>query len=131
MKRLPLWEFIVDVLILLVLVVDMAWYPPSQVHAQLAASAGFTYSKITTNVCTIVSTGSTQFDGFVVSSAGTAWTIQVFDNATACTGTAIIGATALTVPAAFTKFQIDAQTKNGIAILTAGTTPGELTILYR
>jgi hypothetical protein len=57
--------------------------------------------------------------------------MQIFDNASACSGTAIFGATAVTVPAVATSLQFDVQANNGICVLTAGTTPGELTVAYR
>jgi hypothetical protein len=104
---------------------------PPAVHAQLAGGGGFQYKKITTNVCTVVQPTSAQLNAFIVSSPGSAWTIQIFDNASACSGTAIFGATAVAVPAAATKLEFNIQAINGIAVLTAGTTPGELTVTYR
>jgi len=101
------------------------------VHAQLAGGGGFQYKKITTNVCTIVNPSSVQLNAVIVSSPGSAWTIQIFDNASACSGTAIFGATAVTVPAAATKVEFNVQATNGLAVLTAGTTPGEITVTFR
>ena len=101
------------------------------VHAQLAGGGGFQYKKITTDVCTVVQPTSAQLNAIIVSSPGSTWTIQIFDNASACSGTAIFGATAVAVPAAATKLEFNIQAINGIAVLTAGTTPGELTVTYR
>ena len=101
------------------------------VHAQLAAASGFQYTKITTNVCTTVKATTAQLHAILVSGAGSSWTIQVFDNASACSGTAIFGATAVTVPTAGTSIPFEIQANNGISILTAGTTPGELTVSWR
>lgn len=123
------WSLLLDVLILLVLVF-MVWQA-EPVHAQLGGSVGFLYKKITTNVCTQVIGSTGQLHEIFVSGPGTSWTLQVFDNASACSGTAIIGATAVTVPSAGTVWQFDIQANSGIAVLTAGTTPGEITVAYR
>lgn len=118
--------------ILFVLLACFFFYQDSRpIHAQLGGNAGFQYRKITTNVCTQIIGSTGQLHEVFVSSPGTTWTIQVFDNAAACSGTAIIGATAITVPAAGTVWQFDIQANSGIAVLTAGTTPGEITVAFR
>lgn len=62
-----------------------------------------------------------------VNNPGSAWTFQVFDNGT-CSGPVIATSSALTGQ---TTFVYDAQTLNGLCILTAGTTAGDLTVSYR
>ena len=76
--------------------------------------------------------------GIVVSSPGTSWTLQAFDSVDATTptnggGRAIFGSTAVTVPAALTVLNFGSTGANfsqGLIILTAGTTAGELTVFW-
>lgn len=94
------------------------------------ATAANTYKEINSNATTQVRVGAGFLETIVVNNAGSAWTVQIFDN-TACSGTAIAGATAFTVPTAGSTLRYNATFNAGLCILTAGTTPGSLTISYR
>jgi hypothetical protein len=90
----------------------------------------FNYAKITTNASTQVKTGAGTLQSIIVSSPGSAWTIQVFDNSS-CAAPAIFGATAVTVPAAGSVINFNVDFNTGLCVTTAGTTPGEVTITSR
>jgi hypothetical protein len=92
--------------------------------------SAFAYTKITSNTTTQVKTGAGTLQSIIVSSPGSAWTIQVFDN-TSCAAPAIFGATAVTVPAAWTVINFNTDFNTGLCMTTAGTTAGELTATYR
>src|SRR5882724_445045 len=94
-----------------------------------AATANL-YREINTNASTQVRTGLGFLESIVVNNAGSAWTMQVFDNS-ACSGTAIAGATAFTVPTAGSSLRYDTTFNTGLCILTAGTTPGSITVSFR
>lgn len=89
-----------------------------------------TYREINSNASTQVRTGIGFLENIVVNNAGTSWTMQVFDN-TSCAGTAIAGATAFTIPAAGSNLRYDVAFSTGLCILTAGTTPGSVTVSFR
>jgi len=92
--------------------------------------APFSYSKITTNASTQIKSSTGTLGKLIVSGPGSAWTIQVFDN-TSCAAPAIFGATAVTVPAASTSLDFNLDFSTGLCVLTAGTTPGEITVTWR
>jgi hypothetical protein len=89
-----------------------------------------TYKEIASNASTQVRTGIGFLENIVINNAGASWTMQIFDN-TACSGTAIAGATAFTMPAAGSNLRYDVAFSNGLCILTAGTTPGSITVSFR
>jgi hypothetical protein len=96
-----------------------------------ATSDQATYTKITSNGTTAIKAGAGILRSLFVSAAGSAWTFQIFDN-TAGSGTAIVGATAVTVPAAGTAIDFkDVLFNTGLTVVTAGTTPGEITITWK
>src|ERR1700730_10992417 len=96
-----------------------------------AASDQATYTTITSNTTTVIKTGAGILRSLFVSSAGSACTFQFFDN-TAGSGTAIVGATAVTVPAAGTTIDFkDVLFNTGLTVVTAGTTPGEITVTWK
>lgn len=89
-----------------------------------------TFKEINNNTSTQVRTGIGFLENIVVNNAGTSWTMQIFDNI-ACSGTAIAGATAFAMPAAGSNLRYDTAFTLGLCILTAGTTPGSITVSYR
>lgn len=97
-------------------------------HAVKISSAA-----ITTNTSTLIQSGKSVFLGAWVSNAGTSWTVQVRDNATASAGGTNKG-TALTATVG-DPFDAYLNGKGiicdaGLVIDTAGTTPGSLLVLY-
>jgi len=94
------------------------------------AATANAYKEINSNASTQVRTGIGFLENIVVNNAGSAWTMQVFDNS-ACSGTAIAGATAFTIPAAGSNLRYDVNFNTGLCILTAGTTPGSVTVSFR
>jgi hypothetical protein len=96
-----------------------------------ATSDQATYTKITTNATTVIKSGAGILRSLFVSAPGTSWTFQIVDN-TVGSGTAIVGATAVTVPAAGTTIDFkDVLFNTGLTVVTAGTTPGEITITWK
>ena len=90
-----------------------------------------TYTKITSNTTTTIKNGAGILRSLFVSSAGSSWTFQMFDN-TVGSGTAIFGASAVTVPASGTTIDFkDVMFNTGLTVVTAGTTPGEITITWK
>jgi hypothetical protein len=89
------------------------------------------FKEIASNASTQVRTGIGFLENIVVNAPGTTWTMQIFDN-TACSGTAIAGATAFTVPAAGSNLRYDTAFTSGLCILTAGGAPaGSITVSFR
>ena len=95
------------------------------------------FTEITTKTTTQIKTGAGIWHGILVSSPGTTWTIQVYDSNDitnfATTGKPIFGATAVTVPAAGTMISVSSagiHFTQGLLIVTAGTTAGELTVIW-
>jgi len=99
------------------------------INAQFATLNGFRYANISTSASTIVAQGPVTLHTITVNNAGSSWTMQIFDNATACSGTTIAGASAVTVVAGV--YVYDLQTTSGLCIKTASGTPGDLTVTYR
>jgi len=88
------------------------------------------YREINSNTSTQLRTGEGILDRVVVNNAGSAWTLQIFDSL-ACNSTAIAGATAFTIPVAGSVLSYNVQFNTGLCLLTAGTTPGSLTVSFR
>ncbi len=86
------------------------------------------YTKITSSTTTIIKRTPGVLRKLIVSGPGTSWTVQIFDN-TAGSGTAIFGATAVTIPAAGTILAFDVNFNTGLTVLTSGTA-GEITITW-
>ena len=86
------------------------------------------YTKITSSTTTVVKTTPGLLRKVIVSGPGTTWTIQIFDN-TAGSGTAIFGATAVTIPAAGTILTFDVNFNIGLTVVTSGTA-GEITVTW-
>ena len=88
------------------------------------------YKELATNSTTTIKTGPGFLQGIVVNNAGTSWTLQIFDSVSG-SGTAIGGGTAaFTVPVAGTNLNYDCGFSNGLTIVTAGTTPGSVTVAW-
>jgi hypothetical protein len=99
--------------------------------APTVAVTGAGYTPITTNASTQIKTGTGYLQSLVVSSPGSAWTVQIFDN-TSCIAPAIFGkSAAIAIPAAGTVIPFNLTFNTGLCVITAGTTPGELLITWR
>jgi len=83
--------------------------------------------ELNSNATTVIKTRPGYLQGIQVNNAGSAWTLQVFDNITN-SGTAIGGATAFTVPAAGQSLNYDCHFSTGLTIVTSGTTAGSITV---
>jgi hypothetical protein len=95
-----------------------------------AATANL-FREINSNATTQIRIGAGFLENIVVNAPGTTWTIQIFDSGS-CSGTAVAGATAFTVPAAGSNLRYDAALSSGLCILTAGGAPaGSITVSYR
>jgi hypothetical protein len=85
------------------------------------------YQEISDKATHVIKTGPGFLQGITVNNAGSAWTLQVFDNITN-SAPAIAGATAFTVPTAGTFLNYDVHFSTGPTIVTAGTTAGSITV---
>jgi hypothetical protein len=84
------------------------------------------FANITTNATTVVKNGGPgSLVRIVVNNAGTAWVITVYDN-TAGSGTKIATITATVVG----DLDYGIEFATGLTIVTSGTTPGDLTVVY-
>jgi hypothetical protein len=88
-----------------------------------------TYKEINSNATTVLKVGVGPLQSITVNNAGSAWTVQVFDN-TSANAPAIAGSTAFTVPAAGSNLRYNAHFNTGLTIVTSGTTPGSLTVTF-
>lgn len=87
-----------------------------------------TSAAITTSTTTAIGTGSgSTIVGYIVSSAGTSWTMKLYDGDPAKSGVQIGGTIAVTA-GFFNLPPIGAP--NGLYVVTAGTTAGSLQICY-
>jgi hypothetical protein len=93
-----------------------------------SAAGGYSYSHLAANATTTVKSGAGTLHSIVINTPGVADTITVYDN-TSSTGT-IIGvindasASAVTLP-------YDAAFSTGLTVVVAGTTPPDVTILWK
>lgn len=94
------------------------------------ATTANVYREINSNATTQLRTGVGFLDRVTVNNAGSAWTLQIFDNTT-CAAPAIAGATAFTVPAAGSNLLYNVTFNSGLCLLTAGTTAGSITVSFR
>lgn len=125
MKKLSLYGFLVDLLILIVLLVSIWQGKP--VQAQLAGSSGFKYTPITTATNTQVASAGGTLHNIVVN-GGTLGTLTIVDTSAAnCTGGTTIGTTATVV--AGQVYVYDLQYNNGLCITTSAAT--NLTVMTR
>lgn len=97
------------------------------ISASQSNPAIFTYSNITTNTTTQVKSVAGFLHSLTINTSGTTDTATIFDN-TSCAGTKIGTVNSAAVPV--TLF-FDVQFSTGLCVLTAGTTPGDLTVSWR
>ena len=83
------------------------------------------YNHINSNATTAIKAGAGFLSSIVVNNPGATWTATIYDN-TAGSGT-VIGVLS---PTAVQSLQYGAAFTAGLTIVTAGTTPGDLTINY-
>lgn len=84
------------------------------------------YKNITTNATTTVKTGAGQLAAIVVNTAGSAWTATIYDN-TLGSGTKIATLSANAQVA----LPYGVRFGTGLTIVTAGTTPGDITVVWK
>lgn len=94
---------------------------------------GWNYTLITTNATTVVKTGGGVFGGIFATAAGSAWTVNAYDN-TAASGNQLV-VPAFTVVAgqqpSTAAPSLPVTFNNGLTIVTAGSTPGTLYVLWQ
>ena len=89
------------------------------------------YTNIANKATNVIKVGAGFLQGVTVAGAGTSWTMQIFDSSDAGTpsnGSAIFGATAVTVPTANTQIVLNVHFTKGLIVVTGGTTAGELVV---
>ncbi len=86
------------------------------------------YNHINSNATTAVKAGAGVLSGIVVNNPGSTWTATIYDN-TAGSGT-VIGVLAPTLAQGIEYGTNGVNFTTGLTIVTAGTTPGDLTIIY-
>jgi len=91
----------------------------------MIGGTGWRYTHINSNATTTVITGSGTLQAIIVNAPGSAWVATIYDN-TAGSGT-VIGAMTIT---ANQPFLGPVQVNTGCTIVTSGTTPGDLTVLW-
>jgi hypothetical protein len=106
---------------------------PTLARMLVVNAALVSVTAITTNTSTLVKTGRAVFLGVWCGTAGTAWTVQVRDNATSSAGGTNKGP--VTTMAVGNPYQAVLGEKGilceaGLVLDTAGTTPGSLYALY-
>lgn len=83
---------------------------------------------ITTNTTTTINSGSRAvIEGYNVTTAGSAWTVQFYNGDPGASGVAI--GPAVTVTAGYFKVP-QVRCANGLYVVTAGTTAGSLQVAY-
>lgn len=88
---------------------------------------GHSYAHINTSATTTVKSGSGVLEGVIVGGAGSSWTATIYDN-TAGSGTVIA---VLTPNSAHGSIDANLAFSTGLTVVTAGTTAGDLTFVYR
>ena len=91
----------------------------------MIGGTGYRYTHITSNSTTTIITGSGTLQAIIVNNPGATWVATIYDN-TAGSGT-VIGIMALTANQPFVG---PVQINTGLTIVTSGTTPGDLTVLW-
>lgn len=87
------------------------------------AHAGF--ANITTNATTLVKSGRGALARIVVGNAGSAWQAVVYD------GIDATGQKIATISLNVTEeLEFDVAVQTGITVVTSGTTPGDLTVIW-
>jgi hypothetical protein len=116
MKRIN-WSVAVDVLILLaVLFVGLSDHP---VHAQLAGTAGFNFTHITTATNTQIKNAGGTLHAVTTNGIGTGTLTTIVDTSAAnCTGGTVIGV--ITMSGNISNYIYDLQFVNGLCVTTAG-----------
>ncbi len=84
------------------------------------------YSRINTNTTLTVKSGVGTLAAITVGVAGTATTVTIYDN-TAASGSVI----AVLNTAVNTTYTLNTQFNAGLTVVTAGTTPADLSISYK
>lgn len=84
------------------------------------------YKNITSSATTVVKTGAGTLLAVVVNTAGSSWTATVYDN-TAGSGTKI--ATLSANAQVFLPYGV--QFGTGLTVVTAGTTAGDITVVWK
>ena len=87
------------------------------------------YLELKANGTTTVKGSQGFLSRIIVNNAGSAWTMQIFDNTSAAVP-AIAGATAFTVPAAGSTMAFECNFFTGLTIVLAGTTAGSITVVF-
>lgn len=89
------------------------------------SGGGGSYAHITTNTTTTVKSGAGTLQNIVINNPGSAWVATVYDN-TAGSGTVI----AVISAAAGQTLPYNLRFSAGLTIVTTGTTPGDMTVIY-
>lgn len=97
--------------------------PQDQLSQYATVYAG-AYEHVNANATTVVKFGPGVLHRITVNNAGSAWTVTVYDS-TSGSGNVIAG-----IAATVQTFHYDTAFANGLTIVTAGTTPGDLTVTY-
>lgn len=84
-------------------------------------------TNIKTNATTVVKASPGTLFSIVINNPGSGWTVQIFDN-TSATGTLIGTATSLSALSGPLNYNL--TTTTGLTIVTAGTTPGDITVVW-
>lgn len=79
------------------------------------------YAHITTSTTTVITTSLAHLKSVIVNNAGTGWTITLKD------GTATV---AVLGEVAGGNYDYDAECTNGLSVVTASGTPGDITVTY-
>ena len=117
----------------LVLIVVMLVFAPvfirGPVHAQMAASTGFSYTNITSNTNTSMKTAPGQFHGIMINGGTLTGTLTIVDTSTAdcSSGTSIGVIAANQTPGQF--YQYDLQVIKGLCITTSAAV--NATVMWR
>jgi hypothetical protein len=105
--------------------------PSTTVNTTTAPLAN--YQSITTNTTTVVKSAAGVLYGIAVTAIGTLSTLTVYDSLTA-SGTVIVPASIVTTALGLIGVTFPAgvglNMKNGITVVTAGTTPASLLVFY-
>lgn len=98
------------------------------VQLRAATTGGYSYSNITTNATTTVKSGAGTLHSIVVNTSGATDTITVYDSTTG-SGTKIGTINSAATPGATLIYDVAFAT--GLTLVTAGTTPPDITVTYK
>jgi len=109
----------------------MAGYPEGsgQTIAEVVGSipGPFKYQHINSNATTVVKAAPGFLHSIVVNQAGSSWVAEIFDS-TSASGTIVANSINISL---VTSFIYDITLNTGITIVTSGTTPGDITVVWR